>query len=135
MTWTVELDPSAEREMGKLDPQHAKRILRFLFERVSHLDDPRRIGEALKGSRFDSLWKYRVGEFRIICSIEQCGSNPRHQSWKPKRSLSLNGERFPNLDSGACRLKSGCQRQHVSAPETTFYKNFHRHSAPPITFF
>lgn len=70
MTWTVELDPSAERELGKLDPQHAKRILRFLFERVSHLDDPRSIGEALKGSRFDSLWKYRVGEFRIISSIE-----------------------------------------------------------------
>jgi mRNA interferase RelE/StbE len=70
MTWTVELDPSAERELRKLDPQHAKRILRFLFERVSHLDDPRSIGEALKGSRFDSLWKYRVGEFRIISSIE-----------------------------------------------------------------
>lgn len=70
MTWTVELDPSAERELGKLDSQHAKRILRFLFERVSHLEDPRSIGEALKGSRFDSLWKYRVGEFRIICSIE-----------------------------------------------------------------
>jgi mRNA interferase RelE/StbE len=70
MTWTVELDPSSERELGKVDPQHAKRILRFLFERLSHLDDPRSIGEALKGSRFDSLWKYRVGEFRIICSIE-----------------------------------------------------------------
>ena len=70
MIWTVELDPSVERELGKMDPQHAKRILRFLFERLSHLDDPRSIGEALKGSRFDSLWKYRVGEFRIICSIE-----------------------------------------------------------------
>lgn len=70
MRWTVELDPSAERELEKLDSQHAKRILRFLFERVSHLEDPRSIGEALKGSRFDSLWKYRVGEFRIICSIE-----------------------------------------------------------------
>jgi mRNA interferase RelE/StbE len=70
MTWIVELDPSVERELGKLDPQHAKRILRFLFERVSHLDDPRSIGEVLKGSRFDSLWKYRVGEFRIISNIE-----------------------------------------------------------------
>jgi mRNA interferase RelE/StbE len=70
MAWTVELDPSAERELGKMDPQHAKRILRFLFERLSHLDNPRSIGEALKGSQFNSLWKYRVGEFRIICSIE-----------------------------------------------------------------
>jgi mRNA interferase RelE/StbE len=70
MAWTVELDPSVEKELDKLDPQQAKRILRFLFERVSHLDDPRSIGEALKGSQFDSLWKYRVGDFRIISSIE-----------------------------------------------------------------
>lgn len=70
MTWTVELDPSAEKELSKLDTQRAKRILRFLFERVVHLDDPRSIGEALKGSRFKSLWKYRVGDYRVICSLE-----------------------------------------------------------------
>lgn len=70
MAWTVELDPAAEREVDKLDPQQAKRILRFLFERVARLDDPRSIGEALKGSRFNTLWKYRVGDYRIISSIE-----------------------------------------------------------------
>ena len=70
MTWTVEIDPSVERELSKLDPQQAKRILKFLFERVTHLDDPRSIGEALKGSRFSSLWKYRVGDYRIIVSLE-----------------------------------------------------------------
>lgn len=70
MAWTVELDPSVERELDKLDPQQAKRILRFLFERVSHSEDPRSIGEALKGSKFKSLWKYRVGDYRIISSIE-----------------------------------------------------------------
>jgi mRNA interferase RelE/StbE len=53
-------------------PQAAypKPNLRFLFERVAHLDDPRSIGEALKGSRFHTLWKYRVGDYRIITSIE-----------------------------------------------------------------
>lgn len=70
MAWTVEFDPSAEKELDKLDPQQAKRILMFLFERVSHLDDPRSIGEALKGSRFNNLWKYRVGDYRIIASLE-----------------------------------------------------------------
>lgn len=70
MAWTVELDPSAEKELDKLDPQQAKRILRFLFERVANLDDPRSIGEAMKGSRFKSLWKYRVGDYRIISSLE-----------------------------------------------------------------
>jgi mRNA interferase RelE/StbE len=34
------------------------------------LDNPRSIGEALKGSRFETLWKYRVGDYRIIASLE-----------------------------------------------------------------
>ncbi|MEI8296229.1 MAG: type II toxin-antitoxin system RelE/ParE family toxin [Alphaproteobacteria bacterium] len=70
MVWMIELDPSAEKELDKLDSQQARRILRFLFERVAHLKDPRSIGEALKGSRFNTLWKYRVGDYRIITSLE-----------------------------------------------------------------
>lgn len=70
MAWTIELDPAVEKDLNKLDSQQAKRILRFLFERVAHLEDPRSIGEALKGSRFNTLWKYRVGDYRIISSIE-----------------------------------------------------------------
>jgi mRNA interferase RelE/StbE len=70
MAWIIEFDPSAEKELDKLDTQQAKRILKFLFDRVANLDDPRSIGEALKGSRFNSLWKYRVGDYRIIASIE-----------------------------------------------------------------
>ena len=70
MAWTIELDPAAEKELDKLEHQQAKRILEFLFERVTHLKDPRSIGEALQGKRFKTLWKYRVGDYRIICSIE-----------------------------------------------------------------
>ena len=70
MTWKVELDPTAERELDKLDPQIARRILSFLQGRLSILDDPRSIGEALKGSRLSEFWKYRVGDYRIIASIE-----------------------------------------------------------------
>lgn len=70
MAWRIEFDRAAERELGKLDPQIAKRILLFLRERVSHLEDPRSIGEALKGSRLGDFWKYRVGDYRIISAIE-----------------------------------------------------------------
>jgi mRNA interferase RelE/StbE len=70
MAWIIELDPNAKKELDKFDSQDAKRILRFLFDRVANLDDPRGIGEALKGSRFKTLWKYRVGDYRIISSIE-----------------------------------------------------------------
>ncbi len=70
MAWKVELDPAAERELGKLDPQIARRILSFLHGRVAVLDNPRSIGEALKGSGLGEFWKYRVGDYRIISSIE-----------------------------------------------------------------
>jgi len=70
MAWRVELDQAVERELSKVDPQAARRILSFLFERVSNLDDPRSIGEALKGSTLGAFWKYRVGDYRIICNIE-----------------------------------------------------------------
>jgi mRNA interferase RelE/StbE len=70
MAWRVEFDRVAERDLDKLDPQAAKRILAFLHGRVSVLDDPRSIGEALKGSKLGEFWKYRVGDYRIISLIE-----------------------------------------------------------------
>ena len=70
MAWKVELDEAAEYELDKLDRQVARRILSFLFERVAQLDDPRSIGEALKGSKLGAFWKYRVGDYRIVASIE-----------------------------------------------------------------
>ena len=70
MAWKVELDSAAERDLDKLDPQIARRILAFLHGRISPLDDPRSIGEALKGSKLGDFWKYRVGDYRIIASIE-----------------------------------------------------------------
>ena len=70
MVWRVELDPAAERELDKLDPQTARRILVFLHGRVAQLDVPRSIGEALKGPKLGAFWKYRVGDYRIISNIE-----------------------------------------------------------------
>ena len=70
MAWSVELSVEVDRALGKLDAQHAKRILKFLHERVAKLDDPRSIGKALRGSRLGEFWKYRVGDYRLICKIE-----------------------------------------------------------------
>ena len=60
----------ADRQLDKLDRQVAKRILKFLNQRVRTLDNPRSIGEALRGSKLGEFWKYRVGDHRLICSIE-----------------------------------------------------------------
>jgi mRNA interferase RelE/StbE len=70
MAWAIEFDTAAQRELDKLDPVIARRILKFLLERVAKLDDPRRIGERLQG-HLHHLWKYRVGDYRILCSIKE----------------------------------------------------------------
>jgi mRNA interferase RelE/StbE len=70
MAWKIEFSPSADRELSKLDSQHAKRILKFLHERLANLDNPRTIGKALQGARLGELWRYRVGEYRLICKVE-----------------------------------------------------------------
>ncbi len=70
MAYRVELSERVDRELDKLDAQHRQRILRFLNERVAKLDDPRSIGQALRGSRLGEFWKYRVGDCRLICRIE-----------------------------------------------------------------
>lgn len=70
MVWKIELSSLAHKNLNQLDPQISRRVLSFLHERVAPLDDPRSIGEALKGSRLGEFWKYRVGDYRIISSIE-----------------------------------------------------------------
>ena len=70
MAYNVEVAESADRELGKLHAQHRERILKFLHERVAKLDDPRSIGQALHGSQLGEFWKYRVGDYRLICKIE-----------------------------------------------------------------
>lgn len=70
MAWQIKIDDAAKKDLAKLDKQVAKRVLSFLHKRVSTLENPRLIGEALKGSKLGNFWRYRVGAYRIICNIE-----------------------------------------------------------------
>jgi mRNA interferase RelE/StbE len=70
MAWKIELSPQALKNLTQLDQQVGRRILKFLHDRLAPLDDPRSIGEALRGSRLGEFWKYRVGDYRVIASIE-----------------------------------------------------------------
>ena len=70
MAWRIEFDASARKEIERLDRPVALRIVRFLRERLAEADDPRSLGQALKGERFGEFWKYRVGDFRVIARIE-----------------------------------------------------------------
>jgi len=69
VAWTVEISESALRELDKLDPQHARRILKFLNDRIAGSNDPRTVGQALQGAKLGEFWKYRVGDYRLICKI------------------------------------------------------------------
>lgn len=70
MAWKIEFEDRAKKELQALDKPVAKRITKFLKERVAPLDDPRSIGEQLKGSELGEFWKYRVGSYRIVANIE-----------------------------------------------------------------
>ena len=68
MVWRIDLSDTARKQLSKLGKPEAKRITRFLRERLEPLDDPRLLGQALKGTV--DLWRYRVGDYRIIANIE-----------------------------------------------------------------
>ena len=69
-TWELRLDPDAVSDLNDLDGSVRKRVWKFLSERLTRLEDPRSIGEALKGTRLGDLWKYRVGDYRVMARIE-----------------------------------------------------------------
>lgn len=68
MTWTLEFLPSADKALGRIDGAAAGRILNEL-EEISRLEDPRSRGRAAAGN-LAGLWRYRVGDYRVICDIE-----------------------------------------------------------------
>jgi mRNA interferase RelE/StbE len=68
--WRVEFTASARRSLLRLDAKVREQILRFLRERVATAADPRSLGLPLKGRRFAGLWRYRSGDWRILCEIQ-----------------------------------------------------------------
>jgi len=71
LAWQINIEDSAFKELSKLDKQSQKNILRYLRDRVAVSDNPRHFGQPLR-SNLAGLWRYRVGHYRIICSISDC---------------------------------------------------------------
>jgi mRNA interferase RelE/StbE len=69
VTWTVEFDDRARKELRKLDKKLQNDILKYLRERVAVDADPRRFGKPLSYDKH-GLWRYRVQDARIVCRIE-----------------------------------------------------------------
>lgn len=69
MAWSIEVTKTATKQLSKLDRNEAKQITSFLRDKVSSLNNPRDLGKALAGN-MAGLWRYRVGDWRVICEIQ-----------------------------------------------------------------
>lgn len=69
MTWRVEWDDRARKELRKLDHPVQKEILKYLRTRIVESKNPRLFGQNLSGNKA-GLWRYRVGDYRLICRID-----------------------------------------------------------------
>ena len=69
MAWTIDYADTAKGQLRKLDKQTVRRILDFMDERIAPAEDPRSTGKALTGP-LGELWRYRVGDYRVICDIQ-----------------------------------------------------------------
>ena len=69
MAWTIEYAKSAQRDAKGLDPVIRTRIRQFLEKRLAIHEDPRELGKALQGNA-NAYWRYRVGDYRILCAIQ-----------------------------------------------------------------
>lgn len=70
MAWTIDYTETALKQFRKLDKQTARRILDFLDERVAGQENPRSTGKALTGPLLGTFWRYRIGDCRVICDIQ-----------------------------------------------------------------
>lgn len=70
MAWTINYTESALRQLKKLDKSIALRVVDYMDQRVATADDPRALGKNLVGPKLGDYWRYRVGDIRVICNIQ-----------------------------------------------------------------
>jgi mRNA interferase RelE/StbE len=70
LAWSIEIDDAAKKDLAKLDKQIARRITDFLRNRIAPLENPRSLGHALQGKILGNLWTYRMGDYRVVCEIQ-----------------------------------------------------------------
>lgn len=68
MSWVYSIDERALKDLRKLGKQAQREIIDYLDNRVVGEGDPRRFGKGLK-AELAGLWRYRVGDYRILCQI------------------------------------------------------------------
>lgn len=69
VTWRLEYTRKARKQLEKLDRSRRDAIALWMHANVDGCENPRAHGRALVGNR-SGQWRYRVGDYRVICTIE-----------------------------------------------------------------
>jgi mRNA interferase RelE/StbE len=69
LTWKITFEESAKKELLTLDRKAQAEIVQYLRNRIATDQDPRRFGDTLR-KELAGLWKYRIGNYRVICEIQ-----------------------------------------------------------------
>ncbi len=67
--WAIEFTSKSRKDLDRLPIVTQSRIANFLDQRVALHENPRLLAKSLAGSR-DGLWRFRVGDFRIVARFE-----------------------------------------------------------------
>lgn len=69
MSYRVETTARFDREFKKLDRYTQKMIRSWIEKNLESCVDPRQHGKGLTANR-SGQWRYRIGDYRLICEIE-----------------------------------------------------------------
>ncbi|TYB83734.1 type II toxin-antitoxin system RelE/ParE family toxin [Oceaniovalibus sp. ACAM 378] len=69
LAWKIEVTEKAAKQIKKLGTADSRRIRDYLRDRIAPLDHPRQLGKPLQGSELGCYWRYRVGDYRILCEL------------------------------------------------------------------
>lgn len=69
MNWKLETSSQFDKEFKKLDHYTQRIIKNWIDKHLGNVENPRLQGKCLTGN-FEDLWRYRIGDYRLICKIE-----------------------------------------------------------------
>nr|VFJ49046.1 MAG: mRNA interferase RelE/StbE [Candidatus Kentron sp. DK] len=69
MVWEIRYTDTALKQLRGMDRSTARRIFDYMEQRIARSTNPRASGKALSG--FVGLWRYRIGNYRVICQIQE----------------------------------------------------------------
>ncbi len=68
--WTLVFSKKADKQLSKMNPDVRRIIISWLLKNIDGCDDPRVHGKGLTSNR-SGEWRYRIGDYRVLCEIRE----------------------------------------------------------------